>query len=231
MELNGQFNNRYYQKEIEMEIKNLDYHEDRWLEGNWNSQELIDFEDDIIKHWENGEISGPIHLSNGNEKELIKIFTKIDIGDYVFSTWRSHYHALLHGVDPSILKQKILDGKSITIVDKESNFYSSAIVTGTLPIALGVAKAIKMDKKQEGQKVWVFLGDMAFESGIFYEVHKYARNYDLPLYFVVEDNGVSTNTPTLDTWNGIQREIPEDVIYYKYKSKFPHYGTGKWVVF
>ena len=214
-----------------MEIKNLDYHEDRWLDGNWDVQELIDFEDDIIKHWENGEISGPIHLSNGNEKELIKIFTKIGIGDYVFSTWRSHYHALLHGVDPSILKQKILDGKSITIVDKETNFYSSAIVTGTLPIALGVAKAIKMDKKQEGQKVWVFLGDMAFESGIFYEVHKYARNYDLPLYFVVEDNGVSTNTPTLDTWNGIQREIPEDVIYYKYKSKFPHYGTGKWVVF
>ena len=62
---------------------------------------------------------------------------------------------------------------------------------------------------------------MAFESGIFYEVHKYARNYDLPLYFVVEDNGVSTNTPTLDTWGGIQREIPEDVIYYKYKSKYP----------
>ena len=40
-----------------------------------------------------------------------------------------------------------------------------------------------------------------------------------------------TNTPTSDTWNGIQREIPEDVIYYNYKSKYPHYGTGKWVVF
>ena len=231
MELNGQFNNQSYQNEIEMEIKNLNYHEDRWLDGNWSKQDLIDFEDDIISHWENGEISGPIHLSNGNEDELIEIFKKISINDYVFSTWRSHYHALLHGVDPSVLKQKILDGKSITIVDKETNFYSSAIVTGTLPIALGVAKSIKMSENKDDQKVWVFLGDMAFESGIFYEVHKYARNYDLPLYFVVEDNGVSTNTPTLDTWNGIQREIPEDVIYYKYKSKFPHYGTGKWVVF
>ena len=210
-------------------ISNLDYHEDRWLESNWSEQDLIDFEDDIISHWENGEIRGPIHLSNGNEKELIKIFSKVGIDDYVFSTWRSHYHALLHGVEPSVLKQKILDGKSITIVDKDSKFYSSAIVTGTLPIALGVAKSIKYNGGDE--KVWVFLGDMAFESGIFYEVHKYARNYDLPLYFVVEDNGVSTNTPTLDTWGGIQREIPEDVIYYKYKSKYPHYGTGKWVVF
>ena len=94
---------------------------------------------------------------------------------------------------------------------------------------MGVAKSIKYNGGDE--KVWVFVGDMAFESGIFYEVHKYARNYDLPLYFVVEDNGVSTNTPTLDTWNGIQRELPEDVIYYKYESKYPHYGTGKWVVF
>tara|TARA_B100002019_G_scaffold66653_1_gene57212 strand:- start:8404 stop:9045 length:642 start_codon:yes stop_codon:yes gene_type:complete len=210
-------------------ILNLDYHEDRWVDGNWSAQDLIDFEDDIIKHWENGEIRGPIHLSNGNEKQLIKIFEKVGVDDWVFSTWRSHYHALLHGVEPSVLKQKILDGKSITIVDKNSKFYSSAIVTGTLPIALGVAKSIKYNGGND--KVWVFLGDMAFESGIFYEVHKYARNYDLPLHFVVEDNGVSTNTPTLDTWSGIQREIPEDVIYYKYESKYPHYGTGKWVVF
>ena len=212
-----------------MEIKNLDYHEDRWTEGNWSEQDLIDFENDIISHWEGGEIRGPIHLSNGNEKELIRIFNKIGIDDWVFSTWRSHYHALLHGMEPDKLKQKILDGKSITIVDKESKFYASAIVTGTLPIALGVAKALKLQGSPN--KVWVFLGDMAFESGIFYEVHKYARNYDLPLHFVVEDNGVSTNTPTLDTWGGIQREIPKDVIYYKYESKFPHYGTGKWVVF
>ncbi len=210
-------------------ILNLDYHEDRWLNGNWSEQDLINFEDDIISHWENGEIRGPIHLSNGNETQLIKIFNKIGIDDWVFSTWRSHYHALLHGVEPQVLKQKILEGKSITIVDKDSKFYASAIVTGTLPIALGVAKSIKYNKGDE--KVWVFVGDMAFESGIFYEVHKYARNYDLPLHFVVEDNGVSTNTPTLDTWGGIQREIPEDVIYYKYESKYPHYGTGKWVVF
>ena len=212
-----------------MEIKNLNYHEDRWADGNWTKEELIAFEDDIITHWEAGEIKGPIHLSNGNEDQLIKVFSKIGINDWVFSTWRSHYHALLHGVDPRDLKQKILDGKSITIIDKESKFYSSAIVTGILPIALGVAKSLKI--KGGDEKVWCFIGDMTFETGIFYEVHKYARNFDLPLYFVVEDNEVSTNTPTSATWNEIQREIPSDVIYYKYKSKYPHYGTGKWVVF
>jgi TPP-dependent pyruvate/acetoin dehydrogenase alpha subunit len=212
-----------------MEIKNLEYHEYRWLDGNYTKEELIEFEDDIISHWENGEIRGPIHLSNGNEEQLIEVFKKIAPTDWVFSTWRSHYHALLHGVERDKLKQKILDGKSITIIDKESKFYSSAIVTGILPIALGVAKSIKYNGGDD--KVWCFIGDMTFETGIFYEVHKYARNFDLPLYFVVEDNEVSTNTPTGATWNEIQREIPSDVIYYKYKSKYPHYGTGKWVVF
>ena len=137
-----------------MEIKNLNYHEDRWLDGNWTKEELIGFEDDIIKHWENGEIKGPIHLSNGNEEPLIEVFKKISPSDWVFSTWRSHYHALLHGVEPSKLKQKILDGKSITIIDKESNFYSSAIVTGILPIALGVAKSIKL----KGRLLNLYLG-------------------------------------------------------------------------
>ena len=195
----------------------------------WSPEELIAFEENIGNLYANNQLPFLFHLSGGNEEQLIKIFNKIAVEDWVFSTWRSHYHGLLHGIEPEVLKQKILDGKSITIVDKECKFYSSAIVTGTLPIALGVAKGLK--EQHSSDKVWVFLGDMAFESGIFYEVHKYARNYNLPLHFVVEDNGVSTNTPTLDTWGGVQREIPNDVIYYKYKSKYPHYGTGKWVVF
>ena len=60
-----------------------------------------------------------------------------------------------------------------------------------------------MGIKERGsdEKVFVFVGDMSFESGMFYEVHKYARNFDLPIVFVVEDNGVSTNTPTEATWN------------------------------
>ena len=122
----------------------------------------------------------------------------------------------------------ILAGKSITVCGMEQKFYSSAIVTATLPIALGVAQGLKLSGSTD--KVWVFVGDMSFESGIFYEVHKYARNFDLPLHFVVEDNGISTYTPTEATWNK-KRDIPSDVIHYNYKSKYPHYGSGKWIAF
>ena len=189
---------------------------------------LIDFENLIVKHWEEGKIRGPIHLSNGNEEQLIEVFKRINLNDWVFSTWRSHYHCLLKDICPVWIEEEILKGKSITLCNVDEKFYSSAIVGGTLSIALGAAMGIKQSGSDE--KVWAFIGDMSFESGIFYEVHKYARNFDLPLYFVVEDNDVSTYTPTEATWNK-KREVPEDVIYYKYKSKFPHYGTGKWIAF
>jgi TPP-dependent pyruvate/acetoin dehydrogenase alpha subunit len=80
------------------------------------------------------------------------------------------------------------------------------------------------------ETVWCFVGDMTFETGTFMENYKYAKNFDLPINFVVEDNGVSTNTPTINTWNK-KTEIPNDVIWYEYEKQWPHYGTGKWVIF
>jgi pyruvate dehydrogenase E1 component alpha subunit len=210
-------------------IQNLEKYETlNEVNTTFTPQDLIDFEELIVKHWEGGKIRGPVHLSNGNEEQLIEIFKRISKNDWVFSTWRSHYHALLKGISPNWIEDEILKGKSITLCNIDEKFYSSAIVGGTLPIALGVAKGLK--DKGSNEKVWVFVGDMSFESGLFYEVHKYARNFDLPLYFIVEDNGVSTYTPTDITWN-IKKDVPSDVIHYKYESKFPHYGTGKWVVF
>ena len=193
-----------------------------------SKDDLVNFENKIVSHWEDAKIRGPIHLSNGNEEPLIEIFKRIKTTDWVFSTWRSHYHALLKGIKPEFIENEILAGKSITICNIDEKFYSSAIVGGTLPIALGVARGIKENNGTD--KVWCFIGDMSFESGIFYEVHKYARNFDLPLYFIIEDNGVSTYTPTDTTWNK-KRDIPDDVIHYNYESKYPHYGSGKWIAF
>jgi pyruvate dehydrogenase E1 component alpha subunit len=210
-------------------IQNLEkYKSLNEVDTTFTPQDLIDFENLIVSHWEEGKIRGPIHLSNGNEEQLIEIFKKISANDWVFSTWRSHYHALLHGISPKWIEDEILNGKSITLCNIDEKFYASAIVGGTLSIALGVAMGIKA--KGSDEKVWCFIGDMSFESGLFYEVHKYARNFDLPIVFVVEDNGVSTYTPPEATWN-VKRNIPSDVIHYTYESKYPHYGTGKWIVF
>ena len=208
-------------------IKNIDNHP-IVREHNWNEEELIHFENKIVESWDAGKIRGPVHLSGGNEKPLIEIFKRISENDWVFSTWRSHYHALLKGVSPDWLETEILEGRSITIVNKDEKFYSSAIVGGILPIAVGVAMSNKM--KGIDETVWCFVGDMTFETGTFMENYKYAKNFNLPIRFVVEDNEVSTNTPTIETW-AKKSEISEDVIWYKYKKEWPHYGTGKWVIF
>ncbi len=193
-------------------------------------KELIDFELDIKKVYESGKIRAPIHLSGNNESELIKIFKKIHKNDWVFSTWRNHYHALLKGIPKDWLKKEIVAGRSMGINSIKYKFYSSAIVAGIIPIALGVAKAMKLKNKKNTNKVWVFIGDMTFETGMFHECYKYAKNHKLPLKFVVEDNGLSTNTPTKKVWVK-KSKTPKDVIYYKYKRNFPHHGTGGWILF
>ena len=193
-----------------------------------DKQFLIDFETEVKERYEAGEIKAPVHLSSNNEDQLIEIFKQVDSKDWVFSSWRNHYHALLHGIPRDTLMDLIIRGKSMSVYSDEPKFYSSSIVGGILPIALGVAMSIKM--KGEDNKVWCFVGDMTFESGLFYETYKYARNFQLPLEFVVEDNNLSTNTPVDETWGGKQT-VPADVFYYEYKSDFPHHGTGTWVLF
>ena len=194
-----------------------------------DKQFLIDFELEDKEIYERGDIKAPVHLSGGNEDELIEIFKDIGKDDWVFSSWRNHYHALLHGVPRETLLDLIVRGRSMSVHSTEPKFYSSSIVGGIIPIALGVAKSIEV--KGGTNKVWCFVGDMTFETGIFYEAHKYATNFNLPLQFVVEDNNMSTNTPTDETWGGVKRNVPDDVIYYKYEREFPHHGTGNWVLF
>ena len=193
-----------------------------------DKQYLIDFETEVKEIYEAGDIKAPVHLSGGNEDQLIQIFEKIDKDDWVFCSWRNHYHALLHGIPRDTLMDMIVRGKSMSVYSDKPKFYSSSIVGGILPIALGVAKSIKL--KGEKNKVWCFVGDMTFETGIFYETYKYSRNFDLPLEFVIEDNNLSTNTPVDETWGGKQ-QVPADVYYYEYKSEYPHHGTGNWVLF
>ena len=193
------------------------------------SEDLKSFEEEVKTTYEAGKIKAPVHLAGGNEEKLIDIFQYVHPDDLVFASWRNHYHALLHGVDRDVLMDLVVRGKSMSVYSKEPKLYTSSIVGGIIPIALGTAKAQK--ESGSDRKTWCFVGDMTFESGIFYEAYKYAKNLDLPLQFVVEDNNMSTNTPTDETWGGVKRDVPDDVIYYEYERGFPHHGTGNWVLF
>lgn len=188
---------------------------------------IIKFEEEIKELYNSGKIMAPVHLVGGNEDILVEIFKKVKKEDWVFSTHRSHYHALLKGIPPELIKQDILEGKSIRLNNKEYNFFTSSIVGGVLPIALGTAYASKL--KNSGCHTWVFVGDMAAEMGIFHESAKYSRRHDLPITFIVEDNGLSVDTPTQKVWG--EENSSENIIRYKYNRTYPHHGSGQWVNF
>jgi len=196
-------------------------------------EELIAFEEKMAEHFNNARIRAPIHLYYGNENELIKIFRNIRSKDWVFCSWRSHYQCLLKGVPPELLERDILEGKSISLCYPEFNIYSSAIVGGNIPVAVGTAMAMK--RKKIDTKVYCFVGDMTAESGVFSENLKYSMAQNLPIKFIIEDNGKSVCTDTLKTW-GLSQSLykhldQEYIYYYEYETKDPHAGAGMRVQF
>jgi len=193
-----------------------------------NEQDMIKFEDSIVKAYEEGKIKAPVHMSGGNEEALLKIFKNVKKEDWVLSTWRSHYHALLKSKDPKWLKSEILAGRSIHINSKKHKIFTSAIVGGIPPIAVGMALAQKLKKKKG--KTWCFIGDMTFEMGITIESAKYASYHDLPVMFVVEDNKMGCYSPTKKVW-GKDNDLKKNVMIYNYVRKYPHHGIGKWIEF
>ena len=195
--------------------------------------DLIKFENDIAAVFNSGKIRAPVHLYSGNEEVLINLFKKIKKNDWVFCSWRSHYQCLLKGVPPKRLKKEILEGKSISLCFPEYRIYSSAIVGGTLPIAVGMAVSLK--RKKSRNKVYCFMGEMTSETGIAHETIKYSRNKKLPIHFIVEDNRKSVCTDTRKTWSQgkltYEKSSDKYVTYYKYNLKYPHAGAGKRVQF
>jgi TPP-dependent pyruvate/acetoin dehydrogenase alpha subunit len=190
--------------------------------------DLIAFENKVADSFNAGRIRAPIHLYSNNETQMISIFNNISPSDWVFCSWRSHYQCLLKGVPEEKLFQAILEGRSIALCFPEHRIFSSAIVAGQVSWAIGVATEIKRKNKLES--VWCFLGDMTSEVGISQTAFRYAAQLDLPITFVVEDNGVSVMTDTRKTWGNkplrFESEENPKVIHYSYKNKYPHAGAG-----
>jgi pyruvate dehydrogenase E1 component alpha subunit len=191
---------------------------------------LIAFEQDIANEFNAGKIRAPIHLYSGNEERMIEIFKDVRPDDWVCCSWRSHYQCLLKGVPPAELKAEIMAGRSISLCFPVHRVISSAIVGGILPIATGIAMGIKRNSGPE--RVYCFMGEMTYETGIAHECMKYAKNFSLPITWIVEDNGKSVCTPTEEVWGWSEGMTEgDDLRYYKYNLTWPHAGAGKRVQF
>jgi len=235
------------------------------------------FEQLVADDFNAGRIHAPVHLAGGNEEQLIEIFRDVHEEDWVLTQWRSHYHCLLKGIPPERLREDILAGRSITLCYPEHRILSSAIVGGVLPIAVGIAMAIRREREamseaasraydshlddisrgdmdaqglsyddmvvesnklsEPSERVWVFIGDMTASTGTFAECFRYVSGYDLPVHFVVEDNGRSVCTDTASVWglndryrmNGVEKL--RHITRFCYELPWPHSGAGKRIEF
>ena len=203
---------------------------------SYTKEELTAFENEIAEIFAKGVIKAPVHLRAGREAELIRIFSKYDIGpeDYVFGFWDSHELCLLKGVPRETVRQAIIDGRSIALCFPEHKVFCSGIVGSLMGTATGAAWALK--KKGKKGRAFLFCGDMSSETGIFHEAVKYAVNFDLPAVFVVSDNGLSVMTNTRESWGSSEpwfkgTRFESKIEYFKYTNAWPHSGLGKLIKF
>jgi TPP-dependent pyruvate/acetoin dehydrogenase alpha subunit len=191
------------------------------------AQELCTFEEEIAQLFTDKKIPAVTHLCGEAYDELVEIFKGIRPNDWVLGTWRSHCHCLLKGVPKDELKASILAGNSVALCFPRYRVLCSAIVCGALPIAVGIAMAIK--RRGEDSRVHAFLGDMASTMGIAHECMQYAEGHSLPIQFWIENNQKSAQTDTLAVWG--LRALPRVPAFTYERKKYLHAGANRWIKF
>jgi pyruvate dehydrogenase E1 component alpha subunit len=164
------------------------------------------FEECVADHVAQGEIICPCHLYIGEEAVATGICAALRKDDYVFSTHRSHGHYLAKGGDMKTLMAELYGrvtgcskgrGGSMHLASPDFGLPgSSAIVAGTIPLAVGAALAFTMQQKKSVSVA--FFGDGATNEGTFYESLNFAALKKLPVLFVCENNLYSTHMPLTD---------------------------------
>lgn len=166
-------------------------------------QRIRQFENKSVDLLNNNEIVCPVHLYTGQEAIAAGICQELIDDDYVFSTHRSHGHYIAKGGSIKKLMAEIFGketgcsrgkGGSMHLVDSKKGLMgSSAIVAGSISLAVGTALSSKI---QNNKKVSVaFFGDGATDEGVFYESLNFASLNKLPMIFVCENNLFSTHLP------------------------------------
>ncbi len=149
------------------------------------------------------EIVCPVHLYIGQEAVAAGVCANLRKDDYVFSTHRSHGHYIAKGGDIKALVAELYGkargcsrgrGGSMHLTSPEVGLLgSSAIVGGTIPLAVGVALAMSL-RGRDSVSV-AFFGDGATHEGVFYESLNFASLKKLPVVFICENNLYSTHMP------------------------------------
>ena len=159
-------------------------------------------EEKIAFNYKDNKMRCPTHLSIGQEAVAAASGLALQKNDFAISYHRSHAHFLakggkakklfaeLHGFEEGCSRGI---GGSMHLIDLKNNFYgSTAIVSNSIPIGVGLAYSLKLAKKKN--LVCIYVGDAGIEEGVFFESINFSILKKLPVVFICENNFFSVYT-------------------------------------
>ncbi|MEG2575616.1 MAG: thiamine pyrophosphate-dependent dehydrogenase E1 component subunit alpha [Christensenella sp.] len=161
------------------------------------------FEERVNELFKAGMIYGTTHLSVGEEATAVGGVNALQADDCIMSCHRGHAHCIAKGADVALMMCELFGkkegyckglGGSMHIVDMSAgNFGANGIMGPSIPMATGVALAIKKDKSNK--VILDYFGDGTSNSGLFHEALNMAALWKLPIIYMCENNlyGMSTH--------------------------------------
>lgn len=157
-------------------------------------------EERIAQLYAEQEMRCPCHLSIGQEAVAAGACAHLRVDDPLFGTYRGHDIYLAKGGDLTALIAELYGkatgcthgrGGSMQLIAPEVGLVcTSAIVSGTIPMAAGAALSATI--RGTPQVAMVVFGDGATEEGVFHETMNFASLKRLPVVFVCENNLYAT---------------------------------------
>jgi pyruvate dehydrogenase E1 component alpha subunit len=149
-----------------------------------------------------GLIGGFCHLYIGQEAVVVGLEANTEEGDKRVTTYRDHGHMLACGMDPKGVMAELTGreggyskgkGGSMHMFSKDAHFYGGhGIVGANVPLGAGLALSDKY--KGNDRVTFTYFGDGAANQGQVYETYNMAEIWDLPVVFVIENNGYAMGT-------------------------------------
>lgn len=174
---------------------------------------IREFEEQVKFLFLSGSMPGTIHQYQGQEAAAVGVCAALAPDDHITSTHRPHGHALAKGLTPREILAELFGkhtgccqgkGGSMHIGNMSKGMPPAiAIVAGGIPLATGMALALKMQKRP--QVVACFFGDGATSEGAFHEGVNMGAIWNLPVIYACENNlyGASTHLHKVTRMNSI----------------------------
>ena len=160
-------------------------------------------EEEVGELYRAGLIPGLAHPYVGQEAVAAGVCAALEKDDLVVSNHRGHGHSIAKGVPEEAILSELMGKDSGTCSGLGGSMhstylqcglmFSTAIVGGGIPLSVGIALALKMDKKTKC--VVCFFGDGATNTGAFHEAVNLAAIWKLPVVFVCENNQYAVSAP------------------------------------